>query len=127
VAGVLRIPYGAYDPDAPVQALAWTDSTTPQNTHRAPSVPGVPGALLVTVHAADADGVPCTYGPPPGMTEHVDAGTGWAAMGVFSERVTAAGPTGERVATLLGPGETVVVPVPVGPADVYSDVYSDTY
>lgn len=120
---ILRIT--GHNPDAPLAVTPVFDgSSSSSNNHVAPSVTGVQGGLLVTIHAGETSGTTRSYwGAPDGMTARVDVAPsdgGQVVLGVNTQELTADGATGSRSAFCSGSVEwvaasLVIAPVPVAP------------
>lgn len=109
-----------------------TSATAPNGTqHTAPSVTGVDGGVLLTVHAATGRADPNTfrsYTAPSGMTERVDANdgspgyAGWVALAMFTQSLTSNAATGDRTAVCSANRQAICASVVVRPVVVETSI-----
>jgi hypothetical protein len=119
--GIVRIT-GQDPAGAVVVSPVFAGSSSSSNYHTAPSVNGVPGGLLVTVHAGETSGTTRSYfGSPQDMTERVDVApsdTGQIVLGMYTQELTAATSTGAKTAICTGSVEWVAASLVIAPAPV---------
>ena len=101
-----------------VAAPTYGFSATATTVHRAPSVTGAVGGLLLTAHCADTGGTQRTYTPPTGMAELQDTSIsgGYIATSVNVLALSSASATGNKDATCSASCKYITASLVVAPA-----------
>lgn len=114
-------------------AVSFTDTVTDSTSHPAPTVTGVNGGILLTIHAAATNANPNlarSYTAPSGMTQQVNSNLGgassWVAMGMNTLALASTAATGVKTATLSAVRRAMCASVVIVPASTGTNAAATT-